>query len=96
MSVMAPVEIVQKGEPYTPESVMFLCLQCPLPDCDNTKPLCLVRMARRRDKRLHDLMYYGEWLAGLDEERLKLRQQNKLQAAKKYQSKKREANETKT
>ncbi len=50
--VAAAVEIVTAGEPYTSESVQRLCHACVLDDCDQGAALCLVSIARRRDKRL--------------------------------------------
>jgi hypothetical protein len=81
MTPIGAVEIVKAGEPHSVESVQMLCLQCPLTTCDEEDPGCLIRIARRRDKRLHNYMYYLEWLGAGDEERLKRREQRQRDAA---------------
>lgn len=82
------VQIVAAGEPHTRESVEMLCLSCTLAECDEKSPLCLIQIARRRDKRLNDLMYYYEWLANGDGWKLAHRAELKRAAARRYAAKK--------
>ena len=47
---------------HTIESVQFLCIECPLPDCDEESPLCLIRIERRKDPKLNKQLYYYDWI----------------------------------
>lgn len=85
----AEIEIVEAGEPYTADSVQMLCLKCTIAaNCDEENRACLIRVARRRDKKLDHTYYYREHVAEFDEEKAKRRALQKSEAARRYQEKK--------
>ena len=76
------VDVVKRGEPYTAESVQMLCLNCPLPDCNEESRNCLIQIARRRDARLNRAIIYNDMLA--DPEYAERRKEQKRVAARRY------------
>lgn len=74
------VEVVREGEPWTKETVERLCMRCPLADCADESPRCLIRIARRRDQGLDQSMYFDEWAAGDSEGSIRRREKTSTTA----------------
>ena len=84
------IKLVEQGEPYTAETVEMLCLNCPLADCNEEDSNCLIKIARRRDRRLGHALYYRDLVASYDKNQVARRAEQKREAARRHYWRKKE------
>jgi hypothetical protein len=64
-----PPSKLPSGEPVTVENLDYLCFNCPLPDCDEKSPECLIQIAKREDPKLVSAIRYRNWIENNRERR---------------------------